>query len=134
MAVSFDHQAGKISISVASETVKQEVKVEVAPQVVAVKVEQLAGDLDTGMTFDQLKKLNEIEAGATRNRPDSESDDLYVAKEQGKQLSANDFTDEYKGKLEALEPVSISASKDNTLTEAEDGLYARPASWSALEW
>lgn len=109
MTTSMNVETNGISVSVSSETSDSPISLSASSAPTVVEVEQLEGDKDQGMTFDQLKKLNEVEAGATKNRSDSEMDGKYFHK--------------------------VSSKENNALSSESDGLYSEPmALWASSEW
>lgn len=62
----------------------------------------------------------------------SDADRKFVLKEEGKGLSKNDFTDEYKGKLDSLDS-TIGAAKQEAITHADNLNTAMDTRMQAVE-
>ena len=62
----------------------------------------------------------------------SDADGKFVVKEDGKGLSTNDFSDEYKGKLDSLD-TTIEAAKQEAITHANDLNSAMDTRMQAVE-
>ena len=62
----------------------------------------------------------------------SDADGKFVVKEDGKGLSTNDFSDEYKGKLDSLD-TTIEAAKQEAITHADDLNSAMDTRMQAVE-
>ena len=62
----------------------------------------------------------------------SDADGKFVLKEEGKGLSKNDFTDEYKGKLDSLDS-TIDAAKQEAITHADNLNTAMDTRMQAVE-
>ena len=62
----------------------------------------------------------------------SDADGKFVVKEEGKGLSKNDFSDEYKGKLDSLDS-TIGAAKQEAITHADNLNTAMDTRMQAVE-